>query len=324
MEELRWSNIYPGNYFILSGKWSFETKLFSAQADSTNNHFIYYLSRKYYDDFSFDNGWKVSGNAISGTWTRAVPVGTYEDGYPAPINPAADVSNDFSNECFVTGNGGGSENFDDVDAGETVLTSPSMDLSAYKNPVISYYLWFADRPYGSNAPNDSFQVWVSNGSESKLADLRLSTNTSPDIWKSYSFHLHDFVPSSDNVTVQFVISDQTNHDNAVEGGVDKFVVSDDVLSAVNNIGVNSTAIAKCFPSVFSNRCLFQLSGSFHDPSNLKVEIVNLMGEIVSVKNLGAGEKSFYWGEGLPQGMYHLIVLENGRLIGTTSAIKITE
>ena len=40
-------------------------------------------------------------------------------------------------------------NFDDVDNGETILTSPVFDLSNYSDPVISYERWFVDK-YGIN------------------------------------------------------------------------------------------------------------------------------------------------------------------------------
>jgi hypothetical protein len=64
------------------------------------------ITKGYYDDFSFDFGWTISGNATSGIWELGEPVGTVNG--PDTYNPDFDIAEDFGDQCYVTGNGGGS------------------------------------------------------------------------------------------------------------------------------------------------------------------------------------------------------------------------
>jgi hypothetical protein len=125
------------------------------------------------------------------------------------------------------------------------------------------------------------------------------------------------------MTIRFTCADQSDHDNVVEGGVDKFAVSGMLVSAVNTIHQNASASAKCIPSVFSNHSVLQLNltGAVNE---CHVEIVNSIGQVIEDKKLNAGILNLEWGSNLQDGLYHLIVIANGSVIATTSAIKINE
>jgi hypothetical protein len=125
-----------------------------------NNTRNFPLRKGYYDDFLFDYGWSVSGDAASGAWVRATPIGTTYDNLPS--NPYEDVTNDFGTLCYVTGNASGSSGTADVDNGTTILTSPVFDLSTTPNAQINYYRWFRNTG-GSGSPNDQMLVKISNG-----------------------------------------------------------------------------------------------------------------------------------------------------------------
>ena len=92
------------------------------------------LQSGYYDDFTFDFGWTVSGGVTSpndGIWQRGNPEGTDYNG--TSFNPENDISNDCYDYAYVTGLEAGSQVGDrDVDDANTILTSPIFDLS---NPL---------------------------------------------------------------------------------------------------------------------------------------------------------------------------------------------
>ncbi|MCA9683843.1 MAG: hypothetical protein KC457_16705, partial [Myxococcales bacterium] len=76
------------------------------------------------DDFSEDNGWTVSGAALTGAWVRGTPEAVY-DADSEVAQPGACFA---GTGCFFTGhNPGGSIGEADVDGGVTVLTSPPFD-----------------------------------------------------------------------------------------------------------------------------------------------------------------------------------------------------
>ena len=70
---------------------------------------------------------EYGGNASTGDFERVVPrIYIYESNNLS----GRDLSDDFGDQCYVTGNGGdGGQN--DIDNGDVILESPSMDLSAY-------------------------------------------------------------------------------------------------------------------------------------------------------------------------------------------------
>ena len=91
------------------------------------------LENLYYDDFTFDFGWFVSGNSSSGNWEIGNPNPTIENG--EIYNPSDDISGDCYSNALVTGNAlGGGATADDVDDGYTLVTSPLFDLTTYNNP----------------------------------------------------------------------------------------------------------------------------------------------------------------------------------------------
>src|SRR5205823_5881770 len=136
------------------------------------------LPRGYYDDFTFNFGWTVTGTSPN-LWERAVPVGTYYNS--TVVNPAADVSIDCEARCYVTDNAGTSYSDHDVDNGNTILTSPIFDGTIYTNPSIDYYRWFIDI-LGSGTPNDTMKISLTNGSTTVLLETILHNTTGNGSW----------------------------------------------------------------------------------------------------------------------------------------------
>ena len=135
------SGIYEGNYDVIAGSWGFVTSCTNEFISSANADQII-LQEGYYDDFTFDFGWSVSGGIFSpndGIWQRGDPEQTSFNG--SDFNPENDINNDCFNYAYVTGlNSGPYVGARDVDEANTILTSPVFDLSFPLNSNNNYYL----------------------------------------------------------------------------------------------------------------------------------------------------------------------------------------
>ncbi|MBL4669674.1 MAG: choice-of-anchor B family protein, partial [Flavobacteriales bacterium] len=149
-------NFIEGNYDVFVGKWGYnQLCLINQNLISAGNTHIYQIISGYYDDFTFDFNWVVTGSPSSGDWERGEPIGTTIGG--AVSNPGIDSQTDCGNKAYITGNGGGSAGNDDIDGGVTILTSPVFDLSSYTNPYIYFDRWFFNAG-GNGFPNDSLTI----------------------------------------------------------------------------------------------------------------------------------------------------------------------
>lgn len=213
----------PGtaNYTCYAGKWGYQTTQMTNQAlTPANNTVNFSLRRGYYDDFLFDYGWTVSGDAASGAWVRATPIGTTFENLLS--NPDADLPDDYGNKCYVTGNASGSAGNADVDNGTTILTSPVFDLSSTPNATISYYRWFRNAG-GSSTPNDQMLVKITNGITTVTAQTIPATDPNQAQWVPYSFNVASIIAPTANMRLIVEVSDLGNQ-HLVEGALDKFEV----------------------------------------------------------------------------------------------------
>ena len=195
------NGIYEGNYNVIAGSWGFITSCTNEFISSSSNNQIILLEG-YYDDFTFDFGWTVTGGASSaneGIWQRGNPEGTDYNG--SNFNPDDDVNNDCYDYAYITGLASGSQVGDnDVDDYNTILTSPIFDLSSPlntdENYFLNYNLWFNnDFPsWGGGTPaNDSITVKITNGVFTNT--LETLTSNSPNLgqWNSKSFNLSQYI-----------------------------------------------------------------------------------------------------------------------------------
>ena len=213
------TNVFSGNYDVIAGQWGYTTECNSFLVNASSAPITLSLDPEYGDDFVFDYGWTVLGNATTGHWERGVPVGTSLSGID--YNPGEDVSTDCGEQAFVTGNGGGGAGDDDVDGGSTHLLSPQMDLSNYVDPYVEYHRWFANGG-GATTANDSLIIYLSDGSTTKRIDFALST-TNP-LWRPKSFRVKDFFPSPTSTMSIMVTCQDNSPGHLSEGGFDRFRV----------------------------------------------------------------------------------------------------
>jgi hypothetical protein len=210
---------YQEPYWITVGKWGYYTNCFEQVIDNATGTLTVQLTKGYHDEFSFDNGWIVSGTATTGVWERGVPNPT--NGGSAP---GIDMDYDCSDKAFVTGNDPSlNDDIDDVDGGFTILTSPTMDLTTYSDPHINFSRWFFCMH--GNPPDDTLKVIVSNGITSVVIDQTGSNSSEFYQWIPKSIRLLDYITPTSSMQVSFSVSDDDGNVNITEGGLDYFHVS---------------------------------------------------------------------------------------------------
>ena len=228
-------------------------------------------------DESFETataGWTAGAagdNATSGIWTRVNPNGT-------SAQPEDDHTPGAGTTCWVTGQGtaGGSASAADVDGGTTTLLSPTFNLSAYPNAIVSYWRWF-DNDDGTAPYDDAFRVDVSNNGGTSWVTVETVGPGASQIgtdgaWNYHEFVVSDFVPVTSQVKVRFVASD-TGAGSVVEAAVDDFKVrtttctgfasfcAGDGSSLPCPCGNNGASGAGCANSAFANGATLAGSGT---------------------------------------------------------------
>jgi hypothetical protein len=208
------------------------------------------MDKGIYDDFLFDLGWTVSGNATGGIWERGNPNGTTSQGNP--VNPADDVLNDCGDEAYVTGNNGVTSSDDDVDGGTTILTSPVFDLTGYVNPFVYFSRW---KRLSINSTDTVF-ISISNGTTTAHLESLTAFSTGSSSWVNKNFKISSYVPITSTMTFKMEVSDKGT-DNTNEGALDKFYV----LDSTNNNSVQELAKrveVKVFPNPLTDRAVIQV------------------------------------------------------------------
>jgi hypothetical protein len=175
----------------------------------------------YMDEFTFDFGWSVAGTATTGIWERGIPNPTNSGSAPA-----VDAEYDCSDKAFVTGNDNSLyPDHDDVDDGDTRLTSPLMDLTSYSDPHLNFVKWFYC--YFGATPDDTLEVIVSNGLTSVSVSKTGSNMSDFAFWEPVSIRLQDYIAITNSMTVKFNVSDLNPDVNITEAGIDYFFISNE-------------------------------------------------------------------------------------------------
>jgi PKD repeat protein len=237
------TNIGAGTYTMYAGQWGYMTKQvvnINVQAGITPINVD--LDAGYYDDFVLEFGWTKTSTATTGAWVRDKPIGTTFNNVQCA--PGADVTNDFGEDAYVTGNGGGSAGTDDVDDGVVTLTSPVFNLANSNDPRVHYSAWFYNAG-GNGTPDDTMKVRLSNGQQT--VNLEIIRNNIQ--WAQRSFRIRDFLTPTANMTIQFIAMDLPGNGHLVEAGVDLFRITDTtaIISNPPVANFNANVQSGCAP-----------------------------------------------------------------------------
>ena len=124
--------------------------------------------------------------------------------------------------AYVTGNAENVDpDFDDVDNGVTVLSSPVMNLSGYSNPALTFYVDFYCN-HGPNDIDDTLKFIVSDGTV-QMVDF-ISPQSDEMAWGFFPIPLSGLDVS--NITISFLVSDLPENPNITEAALDLFRVEE--------------------------------------------------------------------------------------------------
>lgn len=210
---------YQDNYELVIGKWGYQTSCSVPLINASTQELVVYLSKGYYDDFTFDFGWSVIGDAATGMWERADP------------NPttATVFDNDTQLDCaanaMVTGNGN-SPNPDqnDVDDGFTTLISPIFDMNGLSTPYLNYARSF----YCFHGPgnfDDTLLITLSNGLDQVVLEMITGPQGQAMSWEYKSIALTGLLPFSNNMQLFVRTADYPSNPNITEAAFDHFSLS---------------------------------------------------------------------------------------------------
>jgi len=234
----------PSAYTIHVGKWGYRTKQLSNNFSNADTISVF-LQQGYYDDFFFDMGWTVSGNASAGHFERVKPIGYSFGGGEA--SPAADSNNDYGNLCYVTGNSSNSGN--NVNNGFTDITSPIVDLSTYTNPQLNYYRW----AYFQGASDDMLVVnMLLDGSLDSNLEMVVNNDEFEGMWHYNTLDISEY--TQNNLQINVLISDLANAAHIVEGAFDAFEIVD-AVPPVASIMASETYLCNASNITFYNTSL---------------------------------------------------------------------
>lgn len=303
------------DYNVTAAKWGYNTICLTGQTiDGSNNTPNYNLTPGYYDDFTFNLGWTATGSATTGTWERGVPAGTTASG--DTVNAFYDVYTDCSNKAYITGNGGGSAAFDDVDGGTAILTSPIFNLTGYTDPQVNYSRFFYNGG-GAGTPNDSMSVWLNNGITSVM--LEFAVETSPagmSHWVNRSYVVSDFLTPT--ATMRLIVrTADTSPGHLVEAGFDAFEIVE-APAGVEELMTDATIHA--YPNPFSNETTISYEMSSID-KDASMTITDVTGRIIQTFKLSQMKGSVQMNQDVASGIYFVRILNGGR---STAPLKIVK
>jgi len=320
------ATFFEGTYNVYVGKWGYKSqRLFGEVIDPTNNSVTVYLEPGYYDDFTFDFNWQSTGNASTGLWVRDVPQGTIYNG-SIIANPNIDVTLDISNQCYVTGNGGGGAGTDDIDNGNVILTSPIFDLTQYEpGTEISYSRWFFNSGGQGTPPNDMLTISLTNGTETVLLETVNVNSSGNSTWVPQTFSVEDALTPTENMQLIIESGDDQAEGHLVEAGFDFFQVFGnfiaDTVIVEPPVGIDeieNSNVISLSENPFTNEIQISIDQSVIN-NNTIVEIYTINGKFVETLTLN--ETSITWGSNMATGVYVLSLIDNGNLISTEKIIK---
>jgi choice-of-anchor B domain-containing protein len=304
-------------YILTVADWGYETNCQQVTVSQANNNAQIKLLPGYEDDFTFDLGWTVAGNALIGAWERGAPVGTQYN-VQGDANPGVDASGDCTDQCYVTGNGGGSFSNDDIDNGQTTLTSPVFDLSGYNDPWIHYDRWFFNVSTISSLPNDTLTIQLSDGITTKTIETVTATTLGMSTWVHRAIQVSNFFTPGSSMRL-IIRAEDYSPGHIVEAGFDHFFVVDS--NAVGIVENNFTAQLRVSPNPFNTAVQLRYALSNQLSSDASIEVVDATGRLVQQQPITSHEGVVILGEEWEQGIYFIRVM-NGEDATTAKVVKV--
>jgi choice-of-anchor B domain-containing protein len=306
---------YADTATIYVGKWGYSIVKEDNVFFNTNLKKVYKLKKGYQDPFikAMPFGWTATGSANAGAWVMGEPLPTQYNGQIA--TPDEDDTKDIGTECFITGNEAGQPGSSDVDNGDVILTSPTMDLTTYKNPAFKFSYWFFNGGGAGSAPNDSLYMIINNGKST--TKVLVAKGTTSNKWNSFdrSFKGMGITPTA-TTTVAFVAVDE-NAGHIVKAAVDNFEVVESAGVNTNDIDNNINIVIA--PNPFTNQSMISYSLDNDAPASLV--IVDVTGRAVEQIKLSSNNGTIVVGQNLAKGFYFAQILQADKMSKAFKFVK---
>ena len=313
--QFQFSTFFEGNYSYTAAAWGYKTACDEDVFLSLDEGWplIIELGDGIQDDFTFDFGWSVQGNANTGMWERAEPIGTDYNGQAS--NPGSDLSDDCGSEAYVTGNGGGGAGTDDVDFADTWLISPIIDASIYVNPQVSFNYWFFND--GGNGPtNDSLSIFIRDGINNDWVFVTHFTQNAQ--WELFTFTIEDYINNGSSIQIGFKTSDyEALGGHLVEAGIDNFEVLFDELVGVSEL--NSVSDYKVYPNPAKDHIYIEIGNDIQGQLN-EIYISDITGKRVFEQKIAGNDYRIEINPGLDNGTYILNLIWSDDQISTNKIL----
>jgi len=309
------ANVISDTYEIYAGKWGYQTKLIAGQEVNAPTATTIPLDEGIRDEFVLDLGWTVESTAPRGIWERGEPVGTTV--FNTPFNTDFDLNTDLGDQCYVTGNGGGTSGQDDVDEGITVLSSPMMNLSTMMDPHLTYYTWFANF-FLQGGVDDRMEIRLSDGNTEVVVETLTGYMSE---WRPQSIiRVKDHFPNpTANMQVSFETGDY-DEQHLVEAAVDLFEVTDFLTDVETAIDENIQITAS--PNPFHEELVINYSLENVD-NNTQLDIRNALGQVVYSTPVTNAQATHTVNKQLNAGIY-FIQITNGQKISKPVKVVCTK
>lgn len=309
--------VLEGDYTVFAGRWGYEN-LTDTTPFTGNTELNYALSPAYEDNFNVDLGWTVTGNAKKGIWERGMPKGLFASGIQ--WRPAGDSPFDPGNRAYITGNQGNTIFDDQVDEGETTLTSPAMQLRRiYNRPLLAFDYWFYNA-ISNNAANDSLVVLLNNGKTSVVLDILTTNLDNVQSWtRADTFDLADLIEITDDMRISFTVSDRAATPNVVEAGIDNFRIWESLPDEGYTLDEDAVKI-RAFPNPFlSTFTIDYRIDKAYDRARLLM--FNTLGQQVQQSELTGSLGRLQVVTDLAPGVYFVAILTDENLSKTVKVVK---
>jgi choice-of-anchor B domain-containing protein len=280
---------YQDSYELILGKWGYQTVCSMPLITASTQTLLIELPKGFYDDFTFDFGWSVAGDAETGMWERAVP------------NPTTNTmfGNDSNLDCgalsMVTGNGTTpNPDQNDVDKGFTTLISPTFNLNGLSTPHLSYARSFYCY-HGPGNFDDTLLVILSNGLDQVVLEEIIAPQGQAMSWEYKSFALNGLLPFTNNMQLFVRTADYPSNPNITEAAFDHWRITNESI-----IGAEELSTAKTF-KVYPNPGQDQVSfGTVQE--ELLVRFFQLDGKLTLSASIAPGQTTINV-QSLPEGAY---------------------
>jgi choice-of-anchor B domain-containing protein len=307
-------DVLIGSYQVFAGAWGYKHKVLNINVNANTPNLTIGLQAGYQDDFWGDFGWTVQSTAPRGMWVRGVPVATWNG---ADIcNPGNDHPADMGDMCYMTGNGGSTAGFDDLDDGYTLLTSPLIHCENYRAPELRFSYWFYDAA-GTGTPNDTLNATISLLINGLWRDTVVRTiRTSASAWQSSGkITLSPLRPTQ--VRVAFRVADAVPG-HVVEAAIDSFSFYDALANGVSEADAN--IVLKAYPNPFSTSLNmdYQFVESFKDAHLI---LYDVLGKAVWSQPILNSTGTLHCETPLSAGVYMAQVTVDGRVSRSIKIVK---